>query len=129
MKARGFFSEFKAFVLRGNVLDLAVGVIIGGAFSGITSSLVSDIIMPFVGLFIGASTFSGLTFQVGTAVLNIGVFLQTVLNFIILAFVIFLIVKGMNTLHRKKKEDPAPPPGPSAEEILLTEIRDLLAKK
>lgn len=126
---KSFLAEFKQFVLKGNVMDLAVGVIIGGAFSGITSSLVKDIIMPVVGLFIGADTFSALVIPVGSAVINIGVFIQTVLNFLILSFVIFLMVKGVNRLRRKAESAPPAPPAPSAEVVLLTEIRDLLAKR
>lgn len=126
---KSFLAEFKQFALKGNVMDLAVGVIIGGAFSGITSSLVKDIIMPVVGLFIGADTFSALVIPVGSAVINIGVFIQTVLNFLILSFVIFLMVKGVNRLRRKAESAPPAPPVPSAEVVLLTEIRDLLAKR
>ncbi len=126
---KSFLAEFKQFALKGNVMDLAVGVIIGGAFSGITSSLVKDIIMPVVGLFIGADTFSALVIPVGSAVINIGVFIQTVLNFLILSFVIFLMVKGVNRLRRKAESAPPAPPAPSAEVVLLTEIRDLLAKR
>lgn len=128
---KSFFQEFKQFALKGNVIDLAVGVIIGGAFSGITSSLVKDIIMPFVGLFIGTDTLSTLVIPIGSAVLNIGVFIQTVINFVILAFIVFLMVKGINRL-RTKTEAPPPspePPAPSKEELLLAEIRDLLAAK
>jgi large conductance mechanosensitive channel len=128
-KAKGFMAEFKHFALKGNVMDLAVGVIIGGAFSGVTSSLVNDIIMPLVGLFIGADTFSSLVVPIGSAVLNLGNFIQTVINFIILAFVVFLMVKGINGLRRKEEKAPAAPPALSKEEALLTEIRDLLAKQ
>jgi large conductance mechanosensitive channel len=126
---KGFLSEFKQFALRGNVMDLAVGVIVGGAFSGVTSSLVKDIIMPLVGIFIVADSFSSLVLKVGSAVLNIGIFIQTVINFIILAFVVFLMVKGINALRRREKEAPKAPPAPTKEEELLTEIRDILAKK
>ena len=125
-KARGFFGEFRTFIARGNVLDLAVGVIIGGAFKGIVDSLTNDILMPFVGIFIGESTFAALSFQIGGATIALGSFIQAVVNFLIMAFVIFLMVKGINRFHRKKEEAPPPPPKPSAEEVLLTEIRDLL---
>lgn len=128
-EGRGFLKEFKQFALKGNVMDLAVGVIIGGAFSGITSSLVNDIIMPLVGLFVGADTFSRLVVHIGSAVLNLGTFIQTVINFFILAFVIFLMVKFVNSFRRKEEAAPPAPPAPTGEELLLTEIRDLLARK
>ena len=125
-KTRGFLAEFRKFIARGNVMDLAVGVIIGGAFKGIVDSLTNDILMPFVGIFIGESTFAALSFQIGGATIALGSFIQAVVNFLIMAFVIFLMVKGINRFHRKKEEAPPPPPKPSAEEVLLTEIRDLL---
>lgn len=136
--------EFKEFAMRGNVIDLAVGVIIGGAFGKIVASLVADVIMPPIGLLIGGVTFTDLKFQMKAAemvdgvqkaavTLNYGNFLQTTFDFIIVAFAIFLFIKGMNRLN-KKKEEPAPaptpaPPAPSTEELLLTEIRDLLRDK
>lgn len=130
--------EFKEFAMRGNVIDLAVGVIIGGAFGKITSSLVSDIIMPPVGLLLGKTDFSSLFInlgaedyatlaaaqEAGAAVIRYGVFINTLLDFTIVAFAIFLLVRTINRL--KKAEPPPPPPGPSAEEKLLGEIRDLL---
>ena len=125
-KTKGFIAEFRNFIARGNVMDLAVGVIIGGAFKGIVDSLTNDILMPFVGIFIGESTFAALSFQIGGATIALGSFIQAVVNFLIMAFVIFLMVKGINRFHRKKEEAPPPPPKPSAEEVLLTEIRDLL---
>lgn len=125
-KTKGFIAEFHKFIARGNVMDLAVGVIIGGAFKGIVDSLTNDILMPFVGIFIGESTFAALSFQIGGATIALGSFIQAVVNFLIMAFVIFLMVKGINRFHRKKEEAPPPPPKPSAEEVLLTEIRDLL---
>lgn len=125
-KTKGFIAEFRKFIARGNVMDLAVGVIIGGAFKGIVDSLTNDILMPFVGIFIGESTFAALSFQIGGATIALGSFIQAVVNFLIMAFVIFLMVKGINRFHRKKEEVPPPPPKPSAEEVLLTEIRDLL---
>lgn len=125
-KTKGFIAEFRKFIARGNVMDLAVGVIIGGAFKGIVDSLTNDILMPFVGIFIGESTFAALSFQIGGATIALGSFIQAVVNFLIMAFVIFLMVKGINRFHRKKEEAPPPPPKPSAEEVLLTEIRDLL---
>ncbi|MPM87578.1 Large-conductance mechanosensitive channel [bioreactor metagenome] len=128
-KRVSFLGEFKKFALKGNVMDLAVGVIIGGAFSGITASLVNDILMPIVGLFISEHSFSAFVLHIGSATLNVGLFLQTVLNFIILAFVVFLLVKAVNNLHKKEAAPPPPPPAPKEEVALLTEIRDLLASK
>ncbi len=124
-----FLNEFKAFAMRGNVMDLAVGVIVGGAFSNITNSLINDIIMPIIGIFVGEDTFAALSFHIGPAQIMIGNFIQAVFNFIILAFVVFCLVKVINAMHRKKGEAPPAPPAPSKEEVLLTEIRDLLAKK
>ena len=121
-----FLNEFKAFAMRGNVMDLAIGVIIGGAFSGITNSLINDIIMPIIGIFVGEDTFASLAFHIGSAEILIGNFIQAIFNFIILAFVVFCMVKALNSLHKKKEEAPAAPPAPSKEEVLLTEIRDLL---
>lgn len=126
-----FFSEFKTFAMRGNVVDLAVGVIVGGAFSNITTSLINDIIMPIIGIFVSENSFSDLSLTVGHAVITYGNFIQAVLNFLIMAFVVFCMVKAINRLH-KKEEVPAAepaPPEPSAEEKLLAEIRDLLKEK
>ena len=135
----GMMSEFKEFAVKGNVLDMAVGVIIGGAFGKIVSSVVSDILMPPIGLLMGHMDFSSLFIPLsedakgkslaaakaaGAATINYGVFLQTLLDFTILAFVIFMVVKQMNRF--KKATPPGPPPAPPTEEVLLTEIRDLL---
>lgn len=140
-KGRGFFHEFREFIARGNVLDLAVGVIIGGAFSTITSSLTSDVIMPVVSIFLGGVDFSAMQITLPNLfgvvsetpnTLNYGNFINAVINFLIMAFVVFCIVKTFNRLHRKKAETPAAPPAPpepSNEEKLLAEIRDLLAQK
>ena len=122
--------------MRGNVLDMAVGVIIGGAFGKIVSSLVDDVLMPLVGMVTGNVDFTTLAFQIGdgegAALLKYGNFIQNVVDFLIVAFCIFLMLKGINKLNRKKEEpaaeEPAAPAGPTQEE-LLTEIRDLLAKK
>ena len=127
-KSRGFMGEFRKFIARGNVMDMAVGVIIGAAFKSIVDSLVNDILMPFVGIFIGQDTFASLVFTVGGAQIAFGNFIQSIVNFLIMAFVIFCIVKAMNAC-RRKKEAPAAPPAPSAEEVLLTEIRDLLREQ
>jgi large conductance mechanosensitive channel len=133
--------EFKEFAMKGNVLDMAIGVIIGGAFGKIVSSLVSDVLMPPLGLALGKVDFSSLFLNLsgtpqpslaaakaaGAPTLNYGVFLQTVFDFIIIAFVIFLLVKQVNRF--KKEPPPGPPPAPPREEVLLTEIRDLLRQQ
>ena len=122
--------EFKAFALRGNVMDLAVGVIIGGAFGAITTSLIDDLLMPLLGIIVGGIDFGGLAVTVGGATLTYGNFISAVLNFLLIALVVFWLVKAVNTLTKKKEaEKPAAPPAPSAEEKLLTEIRDLLREK
>lgn len=127
----GFFAEFKTFIARGNVLDLAVGVIIGGAFSSITTSLVNDIINPILGILTGGhESLSALAFQLpGGGALMLGNFINAVLNFLIMSFAVFCMVKAVNRLHRKKEAAPPPPPKPTREEQLLTEIRDLLKEK
>jgi len=126
-----FINEFKAFAMRGNVVDLAVGVIIAGAFGKIVSSMVDDLIMPIVSIF-GDQTFASLAKakEAGVPVFAYGNFIQTIIDFTILAFIIFLMVKGMNNLKKKEEATaPAPtPPAPTKEELLLTEIRDLLKK-
>ncbi|OUP40735.1 large-conductance mechanosensitive channel protein MscL [Pseudoflavonifractor sp. An187] len=122
---KAFIREFKTFLNRGNVLDLAVGVIIGGAFKSITDSLTNDILMPLLGLLVNRVSFSDLTLTLGSATIAYGSFIEAVLNFIIMAFAVFCIVKAFNRLHRKK-EEAAPAPKPSKEELLLAEIRDLL---
>lgn len=121
------WQEFKAFAMKGNVLDLAIGVIIGAAFGKIVASLVGDIIMPLVGLLMGGIDFSGLKIQIGEAVIKYGSFLQTVVDFLIIAFTLFLVIRAINRMHKKKEEVvTATDPQPSREELLLTEIRDLL---
>ena len=128
-------SEFKEFAMRGNVVDMAVGIIIGAAFGKIVSSFVSDIIMPPLGVIIGGVNFTDLSVTVKAATenaeavtLKYGAFIQTVFDFVIVAFAIFMAIKFMNSLKKKEEEAPAEPPEPSAEEKLLTEIRDLLKK-
>ena len=128
-KTSGFLAEFKTFIARGNVMDMAVGVIIGGAFSNITTSLINDIVMPVLGIFTSSVSFADLTLNIGPAVVTYGNFIQAVLNFLIMAFVVFCLVKTLNRFHKKKEAAPPPPPGPSAEEKLLAEIRDLLKEK
>ena len=138
----GMLKEFKEFAMRGNVVDMAVGIVIGGAFGKIVASFVADVIMPPIGLLIGGVDFTQLKITLKDAVvdsagavtteavaINYGSFVQTAVDFIIIAFAIFMVIKGMNSM--KKKEEaapPPPPPGPSKEEVLLTEIRDLLKK-
>ncbi|MGP1436741.1 MAG: large-conductance mechanosensitive channel protein MscL [Phocaeicola sp.] len=124
-----FLSEFKNFAMRGNVMDMAVGVIIGGAFGKIVSSLVGDIIMPIIGVITGGVDFSNLSAKIGDATVNYGMFIQNIIDFLIIAWCIFIMVKAVNKLSKKKKEEPAAPPAPTKEEILLTEIRDLLKNK
>lgn len=135
--------EFKDFAMRGNVIDLAVGVIIGGAFGKIVASLVADVIMPPIGLLVGGVRFTDLKWEMKPAeivdgvekaaavTLNYGNFLQVTFDFIIVAFAIFLFIKAINRFNKKKEDAPAPvaPPAPSKEEQLLTEIRDLLKEK
>ena len=138
-KAKGFFAEFRQFIARGNVLDLAVGVIIGGAFSAITTSLVNDIINPILGIFTGGHMdLSNLAISLPHGGdLMVGNFINAILNFLIMAFVVFCIVKFFNGIRDKaeaarKKEEAAAeaaPPAPSREEVLLTEIRDLLKQR
>jgi len=124
--------EFKDFAMRGNVVDMAVGIIIGAAFGKIVSSLVSDVIMPPIGMVMGSVSFSDLSLSLGSgenaATLNYGMFIDTVINFLIVALAVFFLIKAINTLKKKEDEKPAEPPKPSAEEQLLTEIRDLLAR-
>ena len=129
-------SEFKDFAMRGNVVDMAVGIVIGGAFGKIVSSFVADVLMPPIGLILGGVDFSDLAVTLKDAadgaeavLLKYGVFIQTVVDFLIIAFAIFLVVKAMNSVMKKEEEAPAEPPAPpepSAEEKLLTEIRDAL---
>lgn len=136
--------EFKEFAMRGNVVDLAVGVIIGGAFGKIVSSMVSDILMPPIGYLMGGVKFSDLKIVMKEAVMegeavkdaavtiNYGVFIDTIIQFLIVAFCIFMVIKGMNKMKKKEVEAPAEapaPPAPSKEELLLAEIRDELRKK
>ena len=121
--------EFRDFIDRGNVIDLALAVIIGGAFGAIITSLVDDIIMPLIGIIIGGVDFASLSIQVGEATILYGSFIQAIVNFLIIAFALFLIVRSYNKLQKEKEATPPPPPEPSAEETLLTEIRDLLKEQ
>jgi large conductance mechanosensitive channel len=121
--------EFRDFINRGNVVDLAVAVIIGGAFGAIITSLVNDIIMPLIGVILGGLDFAALSIQVGDATILYGSFIQAIVYFLIIAFVLFLIVRSFNKLQKETEAAPPPPPEPSPEEKLLTEIRDLLAER
>ena len=135
-KAKGFWGEFKQFISRGNVMDMAVGVIIGTAFTAIVNSLVKEVIMPFVGWLIGGINFSDFKIVLSPAVgetpqvvILYGSFLNQIINFLITAFVVFVMFKAINSLHRKKEtEKPAEPAAPPADIALLTAIRDLLKK-
>lgn len=120
--------EFKSFAMRGNVIDLAVGVVIGAAFGAIVKSIVADIIMPIIGVITGGLDFSGLTYTFGEAIIAYGSFLQATFIFIVTAFALFLLVKGINKMKKKEEEKPTAPAAPAADIVLLTEIRDLLKK-
>ena len=127
--------EFKAFIMRGNVVDMAVGVIIGGAFSKIVTSLVNDIFMPIIGMVLGNVDFTSLEIKLGEpvegaeqAAIRYGMFIQEIVNFLIIALCIFMFIKLIAKIQKKKDETPAPAPEPTKEEVLLTEIRDALNK-
>jgi large conductance mechanosensitive channel len=137
------FEEFKKFILRGNVVDLAIAVIMGAAFGAIVNSLVNDVIMPPIGLITGRVNFSDLylnlsgtayesldaAVKAGAPVIKYGIFLNAIINFVIVSFAVFMLVKLVNQLQKKKEEAPALPPTPTKEEQLLTEIRDLLRER
>lgn len=138
----GFIQEFKTFAMRGNVVDMAVGIIIGGAFGKIVSSFVADVIMPPIGMLVGNVDFTKLAITLKEATktatgdvavaavkLNYGNFIQSLVDFVIIALAIFMMIKFMNSLKKKQEEAPAAPPAPPAEVVLLTEIRDALVKK
>ena len=139
----GMVKEFKDFAVKGNVVDMAVGIIIGGAFGTIVKSLVADVLMPPIGLALGGVDFSNLFMvlgegsfetleaakEAGAATVNYGVFINNVISFLIVAFAVFLLVKGINSAKKKEEEKPKEPPKPPAEEVLLTEIRDLLKQR
>jgi large conductance mechanosensitive channel len=127
--------EFRDFAMRGNVVDMAIGIVIGGAFGKIVTSFVNDVLMPPIGMALGGVDFTELTMtlkeasgDVAAVTLSYGSFIQTVVDFIIIAFAIFMVVKAMNNMKKKEEAKPPAPPKPSAEESLLTEIRDLLRK-
>lgn len=138
----GMVSEFKEFAMRGNVIDMAVGIVIGGAFGKIVSSFVSDVVMPPIGVLTGGVDFSQIKIPLGKATtdpatgdvveavsINIGAFTNTLIDFVIIAFAIFMVIKLMNKAKKKEEAAPAAPPKPSKEEVLLTEIRDALRAK
>ena len=125
---KGFIKEFKEFISRGSVIDLAVAVVIGGAFTKIVNSLVDDVIMPIIGVIIGGINFEHLMITVGTAEIKYGMFIQAIVNFILIALVIFSIIKSINQFKKKEDEKPEEPEKPSEDIVLLTEIRDLLRK-
>lgn len=130
-------SEFKEFAMRGNVVDMAVGIVIGGAFGKIVSSFVGDVLMPPLGLLLGGVDFSDLVVTLKAAVdaahpavtWNYGKFIQSIVDFVIIAFAIFMLIKAMNTVKKKEEAKPAAPPAPPAQEVLLSEIRDLLKNR
>ncbi len=133
---KGFVAEFKEFISRGSVVDLATGVIIGGAFTSIVNSLVNDIIMPTIGLLFGGIDFTSLRYVItpatetaAEAAIYYGNFIQSIVNFLLIALTIFCVIKAINSLHRKKEEAPAEPPKPSEDILLLREIRDSLQKQ
>ena len=128
--------EFKEFAMRGNVVDMAVGIVIGAAFGKIVSSIVNDVIMPPIGMLLGGVDFSNLMITLKEAVdetpavvIEYGAFINTVIDFLIIAFAIFMVIKGMNAMKKKQEEAPPAPPQPSKEELLLTEIRDVLKSR
>ena len=125
----GFIKEFKEFAVKGNVMDMAVGVIIGGAFGKIVTSLVNDVFMPIIGIITGGIDFTDLSVKVGEAEIKYGQFIQNVVDFILVALCIFLVIKAINKFKKKEEEKPAAPPEPSKEEKLLGEIRDLLKEQ
>ena len=128
MKESKFAKEFKSFISRGNVVDMAVGVVIGGAFTAIITSLVNDVIMPIIGMVTGGINFSELKATVGSAELCYGNFIQAIVNFLLVALVLFCVIKALNHMKKKEEEKPAEPPKPAEDIVLLTEIRDLLKK-
>ncbi|NMA93745.1 MAG: large-conductance mechanosensitive channel protein MscL [Clostridiales bacterium] len=131
MEKKGFMNEFKEFISRGNVMDMAVGVIIGGAFTAIVTSLVNDILMPIIGGLLSGVDFTQLVATMGSATITYGNFIQAIINFLLIAWVVFMLVRTLNKMKRKEEEAPAPAPAPaepSEEILLLREIRDSLKK-
>jgi large conductance mechanosensitive channel len=126
-----FVKEFKEFAMKGNIVDLAVAVVLGGAFGAIVNSLVNNILMPLLGIVTGGTDLTGLKFTVGDADITYGVFLQSIITFVLIAFALFVAIKGINKMKKQKEEAPAPaaPSAPTKEEALLAEIRDILKNK
>ena len=124
-----FFSEFKAFISKGDVVSMAVGLMVGSAFTAIITALNTNVLTPLLGIIIGGINFSEITVQVGSATVEIGLFIQAIINFLITAFVLFLVVKFFNSFKKKEEEKPAAPPAVPEDVKLLTEIRDLLKNK
>ncbi len=124
-----FFEEFKAFISKGDVVSMAVGLMVGSAFTAIIGSLNENILSPILGIFLGGIDFSGVSFSIGEAVFGIGAFIQAIIDFLITAFVLFLVVKFFNSFKKKEEEKPAAPPAVPEDVKLLTEIRDLLKNK
>jgi large conductance mechanosensitive channel len=126
-----FVKEFKEFAMKGNIVDLAVAVVLGGAFGAIVNSLVNNILMPLLGIITGGTDLTGLEVKVGDAVITYGVFLQSIITFVLIAFALFVAIKGINKMKKQKEEAPAPaaPAAPTKEEALLAEIRDILKNK
>lgn len=132
----GFFREFREFSIKGNVIDMAIGIVIGGAFGKIVSSFVEDVIMPPIGILLGDVDFKNLAITLKESVgeapavtLNYGKFLQTTIDFVIIALAVFIVIRSINNMRRRKEEAPVPPAEPSNQEVLLMEIRDLLKKE
>jgi len=124
----GMMKEFKEFAMKGNVMDLAIGVIIGGAFGKIVGSLVDNILMPIVGILMQGVNFATLSLKIGEAEIKYGMFIGAIIDFVIIALVMFMIIKAMNNMKRKEEAAPSAPPAPTKEQQLLAEIRDLLKK-
>ena len=121
-----FFEEFKAFISKGDVVSMAVGLMVGSAFTAIVTALNANILTPILGIFLGGINFEGIVITIGSAIIEVGLFIQAIINFLITAFVLFLIVKFFNSLKKKEEEKPAAPPKTPDDVLLLREIRDLL---
>lgn len=130
-ETKGFIQEFKEFIARGNVMDMAVGIIVGSAFTAIVTSLVNDMLMPLIGMILKGIDISGLSVTIGTATLKYGVFIQSIINFLLISLCVFIMIKMINRIHlgAKKEDADEEAPAPSEDIVLLTEIRDLLAKQ
>lgn len=125
----GFVKEFKEFAMKGNLIDMAIGIVIGAAFASVTGAFIDGVFMPLVGLVFKVENFDSFTVEVAGATVKVGKFIGSLINFTIVAFVMFMLIKGMNRMKKKAAEAPPAPPEPSKEEALLTEIRDILKNK